>query len=277
MNHDGTILIDDEIGMKSCSWLEENKGDYSFLCMFTDVATTCPDTCGVCPIENSPFNYSETRALKTGLNGTVDWYGSMFDVVAKANMTIKSLSFHTASTDQVQVSVYTKRGSYDGSEQQADAWTLIAKEVIVDGQGKGYPTVIPDDALEDVMIAKGNVQSFYITTGDSKNIVVSGANESTLQLNDEWEGNDDLTLLAGKAVTGTFGGSYSPYAWNGHVHYAVELGCVDGSETIAVENVGDKSCEWLVKNKGRFGHLCDRISVATSCPVTCNFCESLGY
>jgi hypothetical protein len=200
----------------------------------------------------------------------------MFNVEAKNNMTVKSMSFHTRSTEPVAVSVYTKQGMYVGSEQHPNEWTLIASTT-VQGQGFGNPTHIPAMSFNQVDLSEGDVQSFYVSTGDSKSIILSGGSQAPeLRLHDTFIDNSDLMLLTGKAVTGSFGGSYLPYAWNGGLYYSVEVGCVDGVDSIAVENVGDKSCEWLSNNQARFGYLCNRIQVAMACPVTCNFCDVVG-
>jgi len=268
--------MDDKAGMKTCAWLEANKADYNYLCMFKDVATTCSETCGFCPVGGRSSSGSETRKLVTGMNGTVEWYGGMFNVAANNNLTVNSLSFNTASTGSVDVAVYTKQGMYAvGLDQVPEAWTLVA-ETTVQGQGFGNPTTIPASAFDEVKIKQGDVQAFYVTTGDSKSIILSGGSQVTLQLHDMWAENSDIALLTGEAVTGKFGGSYSPYAWNGRLHYSVELDCVDGSGTIIVENVGDKSCDWLSQNQARFGFLCERIQVATACPVTCNACDFIS-
>lgn len=267
--------MDDDIGKKSCSWLEANKEAYDYLCMFKDVATTCPDTCGLCPA-GEISSRSETRSLKTVMDGTVEWFGTMFNVVAESNVTVKSLSFHTSSTEPVDVAVYTKQGmNAIGSDQKAEDWTLIA-ETTVQGRGFGNATSIPRSDFKGVSIKQGDVQGFYVTTGDVKNVILSGGNQATLELHNKWAENSDFTLLTGEAVTGKFGGAYAPYAWNGRIHYIVELGCVDGSGTVNVEHVGDKTCDWLAKNQMRFGYLCDRMEVAVTCPVTCDFCDSIG-
>jgi len=265
--------MDDEIGLESCAWLEANKSDYSYLCTFKDVASTCPGTCGFCPVAGWSSG-TEPRTLSTAMNGTVEWYGNMFNVAATSDVIVTSLSFHTASTEPVDVAVYTKQGTYaDGSEQLPETWTLIA-ETTVQGKGVGNRTTVPASDFDAVELSEGDLQAFYLTTGDVKNVILSGGSGVTLQLHDMWTENGDLTILTGEAVTGKFGGSYSPYAWNGRIHYSAKLDCVDKSGTIYVENVGDKSCAWLSKNQARFGFLCDRITVATTCPVTCSFCKT---
>jgi hypothetical protein len=274
-NQDGTILIDDEVGEETCEWLTANADSYGHLCMLTDVATTCSATCGFCPAESSSSG-SEPRRLDTNLNGTVEWYGAMFLVEAKNNMTVKSMSFHTRSTDSVEVSVYTKQGIYVGSEQIPKAWTLVASTT-VQGRGFGNPTLIPAISFTNVNLHEGDVQSFYVSTGDAKNVILTGGSQaSQLQLHDTFADNSDLVLLTGKAVTSSFGGSYLPYAWNGGIDYSIEKKCVDRDDLISIENVGDKSCGWLSKNQGRFGYLCNRIQVSTACPVTCNFCDAIA-
>lgn len=273
----GSFLVDNEIGMETCTWLEANRIEYEYLCAFTDVATMCPATCGFCPAAPSTL---ETKSLQTDMNGTVQWFGGMFNVEVKNNVTVTSVSFHTASIGSVPVNVYTKKGTYDmasRSDHKASDWTLISNTT-VQARGLSKATQIPVTDFVEVYLHEGDIQAFYIDTGSTKNVILSGKKgHGRLQLHDTWFENADLSILVGSAVTGWFGGSYPLYAWNGVIHYYVDHECTDGSATVAVDNVGDVSCDWLSRNQARFGFLCERIQIATACPQTCTFCDSTKY
>ena len=259
--------------METCTWLGTNKVDYGYLCMFTDVATTCPATCGTCPAASLTL---EKKSLGTDMDGNVEWFGSMFNVEVKSNITVTSLSFHTASTDSVAVKVYTKKGTYDvasGSDHRASDWTLISNTT-VQGQGFTNATRIPAADFDELKLKEGDIQAFYVDAGSVKNVILSGNSHASLQLHGMWSENRDLAILTGSAVTGSFAGSYPLYAWNGAIHYSIGTECTDGRSNVFVDNVGDVSCDWLSKNQARFGFLCDRIHFAMACPVTCNYCDS---
>lgn len=215
---------------------------------------------------------SETKFLSTNMNGSGQWYGCMFIVEPKTDLTVTSLSFHTASRDLLPIFVYTKEGTYVGSDRSILNWTLIAN-VTVQGQGFGNPTPIPSAAFDQTPLKAGAVTSFYVTA-INKRIVMSGGRAVSVKLHESWSENSELSILTGYAVTGLFGRSYKPYAWNGQIHYTRSTACLDSSESVFVDNVGDRTCEWVSKNPDRFGFLCDLVNIATACPVTCDFCDA---
>ena len=197
----------------------------------------------------------------------------MFDVQAESDVTVTSLSFHTPTTEEFRVVVYTKQGSFDQSERDPHLWTEIAN-VTVQGQGSSNPTPIPSSAFDPVQINTGTIQAFYVTTVDSKNIYMTGG--GSINLNGVLTENADLSILAGFAVTDLFGSTFSPFGWNGEFHYSLSSTCADTDQQVLISNVGAKSCEWVSHNSDRFGSVCNLIDVATACPATCGFCATPG-
>eukprot|EP00521_Asterionellopsis_glacialis_P006490 CAMPEP_0195281036 /NCGR_PEP_ID=MMETSP0707-20130614/511_1 /TAXON_ID=33640 /ORGANISM="Asterionellopsis glacialis, Strain CCMP134" /LENGTH=529 /DNA_ID=CAMNT_0040339875 /DNA_START=57 /DNA_END=1646 /DNA_ORIENTATION=+ len=54
--------------------------------------------------------------------------------------------------------------------------------------------------------------------------------------------------------------------------------CEDGSNEILITaSVGEKTCDFLAENIGEYSYLCQLLSVAVACPVTCNACEKVLY
>jgi hypothetical protein len=251
--------------------LESSSQDYSLIMTGCFGRGTEPDQ--VDDVDSSTTRTSSleaTKVLSTDMNGTVQWYGCMFMVEAKTNLTVTSLSFNTASSDLLRIVVYTKEGSYVGSDKRSLDWTLTAN-VTVEGQGFGNPTPIPAAAFDQTPLKAGAIQSFFVTAID-KRIVMSGGRAVSVNLHHSWSENSEISILTGYAVTNLFGGSYSPYAWNGQIQYT--RACLDSSESVFVDNVGDRTCEWVTKNPEHFGFLCDVVSIATACPVTCDVCDA---
>lgn len=251
--------------------LESSSQNYSLIMTGCFGGETEPDP--VVEVDNLSTRTSslkETKVLSTAMNGTIQWYGCMFMVEAKTNLTVTSLNFNTASSDLLRIVVYSKEGSYVGSDLRILDWTLIAN-VTVEGQGFANPTPIPAASFDQTSLKAGAVQSFFVTAID-KRIVMSGGRAVSLNLHNSWSKNSELSILTGYAVTNLFGGSYSPYGWNGQIQYTTA--CLDSSESVFINNIGDRSCEWVTKNLKHFGFLCSIVSIATACPVTCDACDA---
>lgn len=140
--------------------------------------------------------------------------GNQFEIRAISNIQIDSFDIHLSQATSVEVEVYTKSGSYKGSEANAADWTLI-QSVTVDGRGQG--TLYPLPSLSNSpFIQAGNSRSFYITVsnGAGKVLYTNGSKEG-----DRFAANSDLEILEGVGKRYPFANTYSPRVWNGVVHY----------------------------------------------------------
>ena len=104
-----------------------------------------------------------TNELETTYKSSASYAGAMFDVCARDNVIISSISFNTPRTDYIKVQLYTREGGYGGHEDELSGWTLLA-DVAIKGRGLGNPTAIPEGAFDLVLVGRVNVQSFYVTT-----------------------------------------------------------------------------------------------------------------
>jgi hypothetical protein len=132
-----------------------------------------------------------TLAYTSTFNSSVTYSGVMYDIVAKRDISIKGLGINTYWTDDLQVQIWSKRGSYQGYDRKPKAWRNILN-VTVTGSGLDRITMIPFDAFS-LKVKRGQRQAFYISTPDGPYL---RASKST------WDGaevdsNDQLIYYAG--------------------------------------------------------------------------------
>lgn len=104
------------------------------------------------------------RQVRTTFEGDATYAGHMFDVVARQDVSISSMGFHTWKRgEDVAVSLYTRDGTYADADKDASRWTLVTT-VTVEGMGLGEPTYIPEGSFEPILVRKKSRQAFYITS-----------------------------------------------------------------------------------------------------------------
>merc|ERR1712071_509398 len=86
--------------------------------------------------------------------------GNMFDIKALQELSVTEMDIHTSAAGNVVATLYTKAGTYVGSENNSGAWTQIAS-VTVASQGQGTPTPIPGFSTL-VPVASGAIQAFFV-------------------------------------------------------------------------------------------------------------------
>ena len=160
------------------------------------------------------FSVTTTTAAGNGQNGT------MFDVVNTSASAITIGSFDQcflAAGTSPTIEIYTKQGTWNGSQQVPTAWTLVGSTTaFVHGIA---PTL---DALPipvNVTIAPGATQGFYITcSGDNVAYTTGNAQLGTVIGSD-----NSLQVTGGVGVPYPFGAPFGlPTAgrlWNGRVNY----------------------------------------------------------
>merc|ERR1712071_688333 len=137
--------------------------------------------------------------------------GNMFDIKALQELSVTEMDIHTSAAGNVVATLYTKAGTYVGSENNSGAWTQIAS-VTVASQGQGTPTPIPGFSTP-VPVASGAIQAFFV-------IVSSIRYTNGGSLGAVFAENSHMQFFEGKGRSGSFGSSiYSPRVWNGAIRY----------------------------------------------------------
>jgi hypothetical protein len=173
---------------------------------------------------------SSVTTLTTAGNGQ---NGTMFDIVnvsgSPLNITTFDQCFFNAGTSAF-IEIYTKVGTWNGSQQTPGAWTLVGSTTsFVHGVAPAL------DALPipvNVTIAPGGTQGFYIT-GDIGTTVAYTTGVG--QLGSVIGSDTALQVTGGVGVPYSFGAPFGlPTAgrlWNGRVNY-----CVSGGGTVFATN-----------------------------------------
>mmetsp|Transcript_20016 Transcript_20016/g.57462 ORF Transcript_20016/g.57462 Transcript_20016/m.57462 type:complete len:1210 (-) Transcript_20016:1521-5150(-) len=179
-----------------------------------------PTPAVVVPVPTAPTppagNGDDSQSLTTTTQGTITYYGNMFNIDAGTkDILIKSLGIHTSSTAQVSVQIFSKGGSLVGSHRSSSGWVRIVSTT-VQGRGAGAITPIPPTAFATaVSVGAGTTQAFYVTL-DTEELLISDGRNFGLAV----AANTDLTIDEGTANTYRFGTFFYPYVWNGAITYA---------------------------------------------------------
>ena len=153
--------------------------------------------------------------------------GSMFDIYAKADITLMEMDIHTTSTTATEnIEVWTKDGSLVGYENDPVQWLMIGCSQLV---GKGYyeATPIPSDYMNWIPISAGATKAIYtsfVYPGAYMQYSATNISNPPLFTGDVYSENNDLQIIIGAGKTYYFGaGTFSNRIWNGNVRYSLGL------------------------------------------------------
>lgn len=169
----------------------------------------------------TPFNNStlhEIFRLSTTFASGNKGYGSMFDLSNTVGeyAVVTSIDFHTNLVDEINVVVYTKEGSYLGSEFRPSDWNILSNTSVT-GQGYYKRTAIPEAEFQQISIANGDTRAFYISI-DKPNLLYSNVKEGTTIGDIVYETNGILFQI-GSGLQGTFSDVHQPRLFNGGVQF----------------------------------------------------------
>jgi hypothetical protein len=160
-------------------------------------------------------SFASANSIFTTFAGGNQFDGNMFDLSVGSNALVVNGLDVNVDTGSMTINVYTKPGTYVGSETNAAAWTLDSSTVVT-GAGSGLETFV---AVTPFLLSANAITGMYVTIDTNVNAApymhyTNGSNTYS---------NADLTLTAGIGLGGLFGslGVNNPRTWNGQINYSV--------------------------------------------------------
>eukprot|EP00804_Cyclotella_cryptica_P011584 CCRYP_012102-RA/>CCRYP_012102-RA protein AED:0.01 eAED:0.01 QI:401/0.87/0.88/1/0.75/0.66/9/4552/1275 len=172
---------------------------------------------------------TQFRELATTYSSNRKQAGNMFAIQAKTDgIHITSFAVHTLlSGKTVKFHVYTLNtyGGVSGDEaflSDPSAWTRISPTngIEVVAKGFGAPTIIPTGSFEPVAIAKGKIQSFYITFIEETEMLYKAVNND-FPTGSVYASDDAISIFSGVGKGIDFGATWRSRQMNGAVFYSV--------------------------------------------------------
>ncbi len=157
------------------------------------------------------------RRLETTFDGGSGQDGIMFDVLPKANLRINGFDLHLSDTSETNIRIYTKDGSFSGSEDKPEDWTLVINKNIK-GKGRNVATKVAFDQETVLHLASERLHSFYVVVGSGNGLrYTHGKETGSLVIKDK-----KLVIFEGVGVTSEFGSIFPDRIWNGAFYYEAE-------------------------------------------------------
>jgi hypothetical protein len=154
--------------------------------------------------------------ITTTFGGDNGQAGNMFDItVFNSDLTITGLdvNINITSSSMQGVKIYTKTGSYSGSEGTPGDWTLLFQGM-VSAAAVGNPTFVN---IPDFLALANSTYAWYITITTTSNIkYTDGNSEGAIFVQ-----NSDMAILEGVGIASNFGTTFRPRIWNGSMYYDV--------------------------------------------------------
>lgn len=161
----------------------------------------------------------ELYSITTTASADTGGYGNMFDVQTLVDVSIIGMDFFTERDYHVKFELWTKPGTYVGSETNSKAWQLVATGNV---KGKGYNdfTKVPLGMwLHSVKILANSTQAFYFTLSGDDLLYSVGT-----EIDDAYTYNSHIIIKEGIGIAGFPFSQYffGPRVWNGALHYVVD-------------------------------------------------------
>jgi hypothetical protein len=143
--------------------------------------------------------------------------GNMFDVsVTGPAQTIRSVEVNTEGTGSVDLFLYTRSGTFVGSEATSVGWTLLDTGTVT---GQGEDTATAWD-LADFTLGAGSLTGFYIGIGNYANNVNNMQYTTGTNVGDVLATDGVLTIFEGVGKGDGFSrGTFTTRNWNGSLIY----------------------------------------------------------
>jgi len=213
----------------------------------------CPSTCQVCYAD---FDFDGIQTTVPRLDGTVRYYGNVFEIRPKVDFTLLSLDLHLYGSNSVSVEVWTRGDS-------SIDWSKICDSTVV-SRGRFEVVPIPRSDCIPTKFITGTVSEIYVTIQASKDIIMIADSTWTFE-------NDEFFLSNGSAVVHFDGKRVDGYGFDGSLRYVRT--CKDNDTSVYISDwVGNRTCGWLTKNLDRMSFTCEFTEIVLHCPVACGRC-----
>ena len=157
------------------------------------------------------------RRLATGLCGTTGQDGVTFDIVPYSDLIVEAFDLHLFDKTEVVVRLFNKLGSFDGSAEDCESWSLVTETTLVaQGMQKSTRLNLPPDS--SVAMKTMQVQSFYVVVVDGTGLRYTHGDGSGAVITED----DHVAILEGFGVQSPCGSAFwDDRAFDGAVHYQV--------------------------------------------------------
>ncbi len=195
-----------------------------------DLDNGSSDNCGIVS-STMTVPGTATTTVEISFAGGNGQAGNMFDVVALNPITVNSFDISMDDGVTADVEVYSKAGTWVGSDMTPGDWTLVASVPGVLSGGQNLPT--PLNLSLGMNVAAGDTVAFYVTLVGST--AINYTNGGTV--GDVWAADTNLQVLEGAGKVYPFLNTFQPRNFNGRIVYDV-TGEVPFAGTFDCSNVG---------------------------------------
>ena len=174
------------------------------------IVTPILDTTSIWYAEAIRGDLYYTNSLLTASEGSINWNGTMFNLVATEDLHIDSFAIKINSPGLQAVEIYYKPGSYIGYELNALAWTEMGTRVV--------------NVTDSTQLTTVPIGGLTIPANDTVGIYIQLANPTaTLSYRTIAEPQirttPELMMITGSGVSHDFTNQFFPRDWNGGVFY----------------------------------------------------------
>ena len=193
---------------------------------------------------------SQAASITTTFSSNNEQAGNMFDVTTFGrSLTVTGLNINAMQLNDPSngvIDVYTKSGTYVGSETNPAAWNLVSATSLASANPTDTPTFV--DVTDFTLPANTTTGLYVLFQGQPNSAFVPGSKTNILAYTNgsNTYSNADISLSLGTGNRGTFGTSFSSRTWDGTIYYTA---VPEPSELLGILTFGLISAGYLLKRK----------------------------
>ena len=188
-------------------------------------------------------------------------------------MEVVGLDLHLNAWGSYRIKISVSEGDLATSK---GPWKLLHdSEIHSNGPMRKSSTMLAD--FHSLKMKAGIDYTFRVTSTEEPELVMTdknGLNGVVVFYSDVFQ------VRSGQAMSLRDQDAYDGYAFNGSIQYNLSEqqirrgNCNDSQGLVKINDaVGEKSCDWLSRNRRRYGYVCDFAEPAMFCSKTCGLCD----